>query len=371
MKKRILSILLALCMCLTFVPVTVLAEDLPQQDNSIRAFSISPDTGNTTYCTYEFYVNGEKVDTQIVKNGDTLLEPQVEAQDGKVFTGWNPAVPFGTVSGLTGENKTIRVDAVFADGYYVYFKDNTGRIIATKTGTTGQTITFEDVSFAVGTDEAITGWYKDKDCTDGNKVTSVDIVNSNITLYAKVEKGYWITFESDGGSYVAPVFYATSATAAAPAAPTKPGYTFAGWYTDKDLTTQADFATIKTNTTVYAKWTAANETNYTVIHWQENANDTGYSYKESETMTGTTSELTTATAKSYDGFTVQEIEQKTIAGDGSTIVNVYYKRNVYTINFWPTNGGSGPPSSAARKSIPTMMCIMDTVDAILTVTNGS
>jgi len=30
MKKRILSVLLALCMCLTFVPVTVLAEDLQQ-----------------------------------------------------------------------------------------------------------------------------------------------------------------------------------------------------------------------------------------------------------------------------------------------------------------------------------------------------
>ena len=334
MKKRILSILLALCMCLTFVPVTVLAEDLPQQDNSIRALSISPDPDNTTYYTYEFYVNDNKVNTQIVKNGDTLLEPQVEAQAGKVFTHWDPAVPFGTVSGLTGENKTIRVDAVFADGYYVYFKDNTGRIIATKTGTTGQTITFEDVSFAVGTDEAITGWYTDKDCTDGNKVTSVTIENSNITLYAKVEKGYWITFESNDGSYVAPVFYATSATAAAPAAPTQPGYTFAGWYTDEGLTTQADFATIKTNTTVYAKWTAANQTNYTVIHWQENVDDDKFSFKESETKTGTTGELTTAAAKSYDGFTGQMIEQKIIAGDGSTIVNVYYTRNVYTINFY-------------------------------------
>ena len=340
MKKRILSILLALCMCLTFVPVTVLAEDLPQQDNSIRAFSISPDTGNTTYCTYEFYVNGEKVDTQIVKNGDTLLEPQVEAQDGKVFTGWNPAISFGTVSGLTGENKTIRVDAVFADGYYVYFKDNTGRIIATKTGTTGQKITFEDVNFAVDTDEAITGWYTDKDCTSGNQVESVTIENSNITLYAKVETGYWITFESNGGSYVAPVFYATSAPAEEPAAPTKPGYTFAGWYTDAVLTTEADFSTIKANTTVYAKWTAANQTKYTVIHWQENVDDDKFSFKESETKTGTTGAQTNATAKTYEGFTAQTITQQTIKGDGSTIVNVYYKRNEYSIRFWPTNGST-------------------------------
>lgn len=340
MKKRILSILLALCMCLTFVPVTVLAEDLPQQDNSIRAFSISPDPDNTTYCTYEFYVNGEKVDTQIVKNGDTLLEPQVEAQDGKVFTGWDQEVPFGKISGLTGEDRTFRVNAVFADGYYVYFKDNNGRIIATKTGKSGDMITFEDVSFAVDTGEAITGWYTDKDCTSGNQVEFVTIENSNITLYAKVEKGYWLTFESNGGSYVAPAFYANGTTAKSPDEPTKSGYTFAGWYTDGGLTTEADFSTIKANTTVYAKWTAANETNYTVIHWQENVDDDKFSFKESETKTGTTGELTTAAAKSYDGFTGQKIEQKNIAGDGSTIVNVYYTRNVYTINFWPTNGST-------------------------------
>lgn len=84
MKKRILSVLLALCMCLTFVPVSVFAEDL-QQDNSISVLSITPDEG--TYRTYVFKANGETISTQIVKNGDTLLEPKVPAQDGKVFTG--------------------------------------------------------------------------------------------------------------------------------------------------------------------------------------------------------------------------------------------------------------------------------------------
>ena len=37
--------------------------------------------------------------------------------------------------------------------------------------------------------------------------------------------------------------------------------------------------------------------------------------------------------KNYEGFTAQEITQKTIAGDGSTIVNVYYKRNIYDVKF--------------------------------------
>ena len=78
-----------------------------------------------------------------------------------------------------------------------------------------------------------------------------------------------------------------------------------------------------------------------MIHWQENADDDNFSFQESETKTGTTGEVTAATAKSYEGFTAQEIEQKSIAGDGSTIVNVYYDRNEYTIYFWPADGSSG------------------------------
>lgn len=118
MKKRILSVLLALCMCLTFVPVSVFAEDL-QQDNSISVLSITPDEG--TYYTYVFTVDGKEINRQIVKNGDTLLEPKVPAQDGKVFTGWDKTVPFGVIDGLAGDNQTITVNAQFKDGYHVYF----------------------------------------------------------------------------------------------------------------------------------------------------------------------------------------------------------------------------------------------------------
>ena len=265
MKKRILSVLLALCMCLTFVPVTVLAEDL-QQGNGISVLSITPD--EDTYYTYVFTVDGKEINRQIVKDGDTLLEPQVPAQDGKVFTGWSPKVTFGPVSGLTGENQTFEVEAQFEYGYHVYFKDDSGRIIATETVTNGTKVTFEDVNFPVGSDEAITGWYTDKDYT--NKVDSVTINGADITLYAKVEKGYWLTFESNGGSYVAPAFYANGTTAKSPDEPTKSGYTFAGWYTDGDLKTPASFDSITASTTLYAKWTAGTETKYTVIHFWEN-----------------------------------------------------------------------------------------------------
>ena len=339
MKKRILSFLLALCMCLTLVPVTVLADDDVQQINDAAVQAVTPDSDtsvqsvvepdNDKYLTYEFYVDGEKIDTQIVKNGDTLYEPPVTAPAGKTFTGWEPAVTFGTVTGVT-ETKTITVNAQFKDGYHVYFKDNNDRIIATKTGASGAEVTFEDVTFPVGSDEAITGWYTD----DGTKVTSVTIGTTDITLYAKVEKGFWITFESNGGSYVAPAFYANGTPAAAPDEPTKSGYTFVDWFTDEALTKEANFDLITEATTLYAKWTASKQTQYTVIHWLENADDDGYSYKESETETGTTGGTTRATAKSYTGFTAQTITQETIKGDGSTIVSVYYKRNEYSVKFY-------------------------------------
>ena len=332
-------------MCLTLVPVTVLADDDVQQINDaavqaitpgsdVSVLSVVPDTG--AYRTYEFYVDSEKIDTQIVKNGDTLYEPPVTAPAGKTFTGWNPNVTFGPVSNVD-KTETITVKAQFADGYHVYFKDNNGRIIATKTGKTGDTITFADVSFPVNADKAITGWYTDKDYT--NKVDSVTINGADITLYAKVEKGYWLTFESNGGSYVAPVFYANGTAAAAPTDdPTKPGYTFGGWYTDGGLTTAANFGNITATTILYAKWTEDTNTSYTVIHWLENADDDGYSYEESETKTGTTGGKTNATAKRYPGFTAQTITQQDIKGDGSTIVSVKYKRNVYSVQFYSNSG---------------------------------
>lgn len=340
MKKRILSFLLALCMCLTLVPVTVLADDDVQQINDaavqaitpgsdVSVLSVVPDTG--AYRTYKFYSGETLLSEQIVKNGETLYEPPVTAPAGKTFTGWNPNVTFGTVSNVD-KTEDIRVEAQFADGYHVYFKDNKGRIIATKTVENGTKVTFEGVSFPVGNDEAITGWYEDAGRT--KKVDSVTINGADITLYAKVEKGYWLTFESNGGSYVAPAFYANGTPAAAPTDdPTKLGYTFDGWYTVSDEKV-TDFSTITTAITLYAKWTASQQTKYTVIHFWENANDDKYSFKESETKTGATGDKTNATAKSYPGFTAQTITQQDIKGDGSTIVSVKYKRNEYSVKFY-------------------------------------
>ena len=335
--QKLTAIFMTVLMFLAVIPVSAWGAE--RYSNSvvpgISVLSILP--GDTNTITYIFQKkNGEQTEEiarQIVKEGDTLLEPEVKTGENEKFTGWDPAVTFGTVGEIT-ETKTITVTAKIEKVYYIFFKDNTGRVVATKECTDGQTVSdFSDVTFPVGPDESITGWYFDE-AAQTEKADSVTINGQNVTLYAKVEKGYWITFDANGGSYTAPVFYANGATAAAPVTnPTLPGYSFDGWYLDKECKNEAIFSEITTSTTVYAGWKAA-DTTYTVIHWQENADDNGYSYVESETKQGASGKQTAATAKSYLGFTAQTITQETIAGDGSTIVNVYYKRNVYDIKFY-------------------------------------
>lgn len=339
--QKLTAIFMTILMFLAVIPVSAWGAE--QYSNSvvpgISVLSILP--GDTNTITYIFQKkNGEQTEEiarQIVKKGDTLLEPEVKTGENEKFTGWDPAVTFGTVGEIT-ETKTITVTAKIEKVYYIFFKDNTGRVVATKECTDGQTVSdFSDVTFPVGPDESITGWYFDADKTQ--KADSVTINGQNVTLYAKVEKGYWITFDANGGSYTAPVFYANGTAAAAPVTnPTLPGYSFDGWYLDKECKNPADFSKITTSTTVYAGWKAA-DTTYTVIHWQENADDNGYSYVASdEKQPGASGAQTAARAKSYPGFTAQSITQETIAGDGSTIVSVYYKRNIYTVTFWSVKG---------------------------------
>ena len=326
--KRLLTWVLVLVMTLSLLPLNVLAAN-PAVMRIVR-----PDTDK--YITYEFYNGEAKVAEQIIKTGNTLREPELKAQEGKRLTGWyteNDVLfdGFGEYTDTITTNSTVKLFAKFEDVYYVYFKDTTGRIVATKEGVTGVEIKFDDVSFPVESDESITGWYLESG-SDKTVVTSVTLESTNVTLCAIVEKGHWITFDSDGGSYVAPLFVANGTTPTRPADPSKPGYTFDGWY---DAQSKYEFnGALSENVELTAKWTAADNTKYTVIHWLENADDDGYSYKEYETKSGTAGELTEdAVDKSYEGFTLDKVEQKEIAGDGSTIVNVYYKRNVYTVTF--------------------------------------
>ena len=115
---------------------------------------------------------------------------------------------------------------------------------------------------------AFVGWNTAADGTGmpydpSDKIT----VNSDVTLYAQWKAiTYTVTFESNGGTTVAPITdVAYNAAITAPTDPTKTDCTFQGWYKDVALTDQWDFATdtVIDNITLYAKWKADTDT-YTV-----------------------------------------------------------------------------------------------------------
>ena len=65
-----------------------------------------------------------------------------------------------------------------------------------------------------------------------------------------------VTFDSNGGSDLSPVYVGNGGHVLEPAAPTRSGYTFTGWYSDADLTTAWDFDadTVSGDMTLYAGW---------------------------------------------------------------------------------------------------------------------
>ena len=366
MKRRLFSLLLAVCMLLMILPATSLAEEIPsapaeagaatpvqdgdatpsaspaqspaaeEEQKPQEEVRIEPVPSDDAYLTVVFQdQDGGEIATVVVKNGERVSAPAAPEVPGSKFVGWyeddrKVEFPFFAVD-ITNDAE-MTVQARYDGALYVFFHRDDGSIVETRSGKTGDVISVSGVSYPLAENQSITGWCIDAELT--NPVNSVTLGNSNIDLYAKVETGYWITFESNGGSYVEPMFFAASATAQPPAVPVRHGYAFAGWHTDEALNEPANFAQIKKSTKLYAKWTAHADVRYTVQHMIENADNDKYSLKETETKRGQTGALTRATAKNYDGFTAQAITQETINGDGSTMVKVYYKRKVYSVTFW-------------------------------------
>ena len=152
---------------------------------------------------------------------------------------------------------------------------------------------------------------------------------------------YLMSFDLDGGYGVEPI-YARYGAPVSVGEPTKGGYEFTGW------TPAIPAAVPATNLTFTANWKAGTS-GFTVVFWYENANPEtdgtyGYSvagtYKPADVTPGTEKKSDDYKDQSFTGrddkhftFNDQKIETVTIAGDGSTVLNVYFKRNEYTLTF--------------------------------------
>ena len=239
----------------------------------------------------------------------------------------------GTVSGTMaagGVTVTVKysvTDAKYTVQHYVEQIDGsfTKAVEETFSAQTGTTVTAVAKSY--------------EGCTAPDPMPSAMVAAEGTVIAVYYTRNtYTVSFDANGGSYVSSIFDVKhGAKVAAPAAPTRAGYTFAGWLNGE---TAFDFSNtpVTGNLTLTAKW-EPKLVNYTVVYWQENADDDGYSYVETVTKQGYAGSEATFDEKDYAHFVLgANSEHKFIAGDSSTIVNVYYQRQTYTLTF--TTGSS-------------------------------
>ncbi|KFI99137.1 internalin [Bifidobacterium stellenboschense] len=104
------------------------------------------------------------------------------------------------------------------------------------------------------------GWYDNKKLTGNPIDPNTTIVDKGwAAFYAKwvkADETFTLTFETNGGSAIDPQQVKAGESYTGDAATTRDGYTFTGWYADKDLATTVDLKELKlfADTTVYAGW---------------------------------------------------------------------------------------------------------------------
>lgn len=273
--------------------------------------------------------NGTDNVIQTYKHGAELAVPTV-SREGYIFGGW------GTVP------KTVTGDAAYTANWEgrdnaVTFETKGGTAVTAQTVKTGNRVAAPSDSAKTG--YLFGGWYTDQGCTKAWDFDA-DTVKSAMTLYAKwTANTYTATFDPNSGVMPEGEETNRSVTYDQPygklPTPTKQGYDFAGWFTEKtggeQILAESSVSTAA-NQTLYAHWTAG-LVKYTVNHYQQNVESDEYRKSDSETLNGTTGTVTNAAAKAYEGFSVKTFEQKTIAAEGSTVIDIYYDRLTYTVQW--------------------------------------
>lgn len=339
-------------------------------DPTVKAahFSIYIVSGETTpaVATYQFLdAKGSVVSEQKVKDGETLYAPASPEKSGAKFMGWTltkggATADFTPGSASVSKTETITVYPVFVSAHYVQFMDDQGRVAVTKTVGTGETVSTADVTLPLPSTKGVTGWYSSKEAAQaqdaGKLVTEYTFANDSdpdIVLWPHIEEGHYVTFDAHGGSYTKPQFVLNGKSASEPNDPTRMGYEFIGWSTSATEWSPYNFHSPVNDAVTLHAWWEAQETTYTVVIWKQSVNDSKnasdaektYDFAESHSEKATSgSEVSPSWSdshKDYTGFglnsnlTDSDVEVK---GDGTTVVNVYYDRQLRTINFWEDKG---------------------------------
>ena len=157
---------------------------------------------------------------------------------------------------------------------------------------------------------------------------------------------YLMSFDLDGG-YGVEAIYARYGADISVADPQRAGYSFDAWSLDGITAILLPNTVPAYNSSYTALWTAGS-TSYTIAYWLENADtddkydfvgavsvsaDSGISVSGDDTAVE--NDVFTDTERKYYAYNRDKTDADIIvAGDGSTVVNVYYDRNEYVLRFY-------------------------------------
>lgn len=92
----------------------------------------------------------------------------------------------------------------------------------------------------------------------------------------------------------------------------------------------------------------AGQAQYTVKHYYQNLENDEYTFGREVELTGDIDAYTNAVADSKPGFVCLGVPQTTVAADGTTVVDIYYDREYYTVTFDVNGGINGPEPIYAK-----------------------
>ena len=188
------------------------------------------------------------------------------------------------------------------------------------------------------------GWYTQKD--GGEKVTTDTVFTKNSIIYAhwqeQTAQEYTVTFNANGGSVNPSSATTKDGKLESLPTPTRGGYDFLGWYTEKDggekVTTDTFFTE---NSTIYAHWQKQAAQEYTVTF---DANGGSVNPSSATTKDGKLESLPTPTRGGYDflGWYTQK------DGGDKVTTNTVFTKNSTIYAHWQKESSSGGGGGTSR-----------------------
>ena len=240
---------------------------------------------------------------------------------------WDPSTPEQTIASYTVKHFKQSITKLYS---------TTPDEVETFTGIIGDIVSPNVKSYT---------WFTSPSTTSGTIVSG----NSLVIEYRYPRNTYTVTYDSNGWTPIADTGILFEATIPTPT-PSKDWYTFEHWNgLPKDWKMPA------TGVTLTAVWTENSNpwwdpstpeqtiASYTVKHFKQDIDGSGWSLADSETFTWIVDDIVTPSTKIYTWFSSPNTESKTILSNWELTINYYYTRNTYTVTY-DSNGWDSIPS---------------------------